>query len=273
MTDTDPRLSRLYRENSTEGPPAALDAGILAAARRRVAKPQAHARSSWGRWMAPVSAIATLVLGVSIALLVEREQPETTRDVSVHPIRPQPQSPPPLPVPEPAKAKTAERAAPGASTKMDAPSTAKEEATAADAPMAAPGATLPVPVPAPAARLRPQEAAAPVQAPAPGPADAAPSTVQAFQAEGRNAMTESNTSAPTAATGARSAGDSALGAAGLAAGKAAPQRIQPMQRSAEVWLDLIRRLKSEGRDKEAAEQLAEFRKVYPNYAVPQTLLK
>ena len=44
-----------------------------------------------------------------------------------------------------------------------------------------------------------------------------------------------------------------------------------MQRSPEAWLAEISRLKREGREQEAAEQLAEFRKAYPAYAVPEAL--
>lgn len=243
MTEIDPKLSRLYREASSEDPPAALDAAILAAARKQVAKPQRRARPSWLRWMAPASAIATLVLGVSIALLVEREQPETTRDMSIHPIAPLPQSAPPASVTESVKAKSADSAAPAAAKKKETPA---------------------APAPAPAAR----------------PAEAVPPAAQAFPAESRAKAAAPRTAAPKAATESNAASDSALGASGAAApaapaaaGKLAPLRQQAIQRSPEAWLDEISRLKREGREQEAAEQLAEFRKAYPAYAVPEVLLK
>jgi hypothetical protein len=56
-----------------------------------------------------------------------------------------------------------------------------------------------------------------------------------------------------------------------AEGKLAPTRQQAIQRSPQAWLDEISRLKREGREKEAAEKLAEFRKAYPAYAVPESL--
>ena len=70
MTDTDDRLARRYRELSREEPRAALDAAILAASRRAVAKP------SWSRrWAAPVSIAAVLVLALGVTLEMQREEP------------------------------------------------------------------------------------------------------------------------------------------------------------------------------------------------------
>ncbi|MBE0626787.1 MAG: hypothetical protein IH606_18465, partial [Burkholderiales bacterium] len=72
------------------------------------------------------------------------------------------------------------------------------------------------------------------------------------------------------------AASSALGAAApaapAAAGRPAPMREQAAQRSPDAWLEEIGRLKREGRDEEAAQQLAEFRKAYPDHALPQSLL-
>jgi hypothetical protein len=241
VSEIDPKLSRLYREASTEGPPSAVDAAILAAARKRVARPERRARNSWLSWMAPVSAIATLVVGVSIAFLVDREQPEPTRETKIRPIAPRPQgAPPPASASESAPAKSAASAAPAA---------AKAEAPAAAAP-----AQMPV--------------------------LAAPETpaAQGFPAEGREQAVESKLSVPKAASEANVARDAAAGAmeagappAPAAAGRVAPLRQQAAPRSPQAWLDEIGRLKREGRDQEAAEQLAEFRKAYPAYSVPESL--
>jgi hypothetical protein len=88
------------------------------------------------------------------------------------------------------------------------------------------------------------------------------------------------TAAPKTATESNAAGDSAIGgqgagapAAPAATGEITPMRQQATQRSPETWLEEISRLKRDGREKEAAEQLAEFRKAYPAYAVPEYLLK
>ena len=72
------------------------------------------------------------------------------------------------------------------------------------------------------------------------------------------------------------AATSSLGAAApaapAAAGRLAPMREEAAQRSPDAWLEEIGRLKREGREQEAAQQLAEFRKAYPAHAVPQNLL-
>jgi hypothetical protein len=82
-------------------------------------------------------------------------------------------------------------------------------------------------------------------------------------------------SATKAAAESNVASDSAAGAAGAAApaaaGRLAPLRQPATQRSPEAWLEEIGRLKREGRDKEAAEQLVEFRQAYPAYALPESL--
>ena len=239
VTEIDPKLSRLYREASTENPPAPLDAAIPAAVWKQVSKPQRRERPWWSRWMVPASAMATLVLGVSIAFLVEREQ--TTGDTTIRQIAPRPASPPPVRVTESAKAKAADSAAPGVAAKKEAP-----------------------------------VAAVPAPAPVPRPAEPAKSAVDAIPAQDRAKATE-----PGMVRESNVATDSAIGGLGAtapaappaAAAKPARMRQAAIQRSPEAWLDEIRRLKREGRETEAAEQLVEFRKAYPAHAVPETLLR
>jgi len=70
MSEHDEKLDRAYRALAKEEPPAALDAAILAASRRAVARP-----SLARRWAVPVSLAATLVLVVGVTLEMQREQP------------------------------------------------------------------------------------------------------------------------------------------------------------------------------------------------------
>lgn len=266
MTENDPKLSRLYREASSEAPPAALDAAILAAARERIAKPERRKRSSWLNWMAPASAIATLVLGVSIALLIEREQPATTPGTTPGKIleqtAPGPAAPPAARETESPKAKAADSTAPAAAMKKEAP------ATPAPARAPAPAAQAPAPI-------------APAQAP-PRAAEPRPPAAEAFPAERR---AERGMAAPEAAQSKsareqNAAGDAVPGAAAAgapaapaAAGKTAPLRQETILRSAKAWLEEISDLMRDGRDEEAARQLAEFRKAYPAHPVPEDLLR
>lgn len=72
--ERDKRVSEAYRAMSREEPPAALDAAILAAARRR--------RS---RWALPVSIAAVVVLAVGVTLRVQLERPEVAEPVAMAP--------------------------------------------------------------------------------------------------------------------------------------------------------------------------------------------
>jgi hypothetical protein len=270
MTEIDPNLSRLYGEASTEDPPEALDAAILDAAREQAAMRQRHARaqvqgrsqrdgrSLRSRWMMPASVIATLVLGVSIALLVGRERPDTADSSAIRQIPPRPQSWPPAPVTESVRPKAADSAAPEAAAAKEAPAAV---APASPASAQAPAATLPA------------------QVPLPQPALPAPSAAETLPAENSAKANSPSASAPAAATESN-AGESAIGGAGVAAqaapaaaAKLEPMRQQSIQRSPEAWLVEISRLKGEGRENEAAQLLAEFRRTYPAYAVPETILR
>lgn len=260
MSEIDPKLSRLYREASTEGPSAAVDATILAAARRQASALRRPARASWSRWMAPASALATLAVAVSLAYLTERERPLTSDDTTLRQLA------------QPAQIAPATRIAESTEAKVKAADSlvpaAKKEASAAATPEQTPAAKRSEP--APAATLPAQAGASSVPAPAP---QAPASSATAFPAERRaksaepSVERESNV-ARDAAAGRLEAGAPAAPAA--AAGPA-PLRQQSMQRAPEAWLDDIARLKRDGRDKEAAEQLAQFRMAHPAYAVPESL--
>jgi hypothetical protein len=69
---TDPRdeaLARRYRAMAREEPPAALDAAIVAASRRALARPRTS------RWAVPVSLAAVLMLAVGVSLEMQRNEP------------------------------------------------------------------------------------------------------------------------------------------------------------------------------------------------------
>jgi len=70
--ERDERVTQAYRALGEESPPAALDAAILAASRRR-----------GGRWYVPVASAAALVLAVAVAVVVEREAPKESDEARV----------------------------------------------------------------------------------------------------------------------------------------------------------------------------------------------
>ncbi len=71
MPDPGDRMAARYRELARDEPPAAVDAAILAAGRRAVgSRPGGTAR-----WAGPVSIAAVLVLGLTVSLRMQVEQP------------------------------------------------------------------------------------------------------------------------------------------------------------------------------------------------------
>jgi hypothetical protein len=48
---------------------------------------------------------------------------------------------------------------------------------------------------------------------------------------------------------------------------------EPKARTPEAWLEEIRRLRAQGRDAEAAMELAEFRKRHPDFVLPPDFAK
>lgn len=142
-------LSRVYRHGGKETPPAALDAQILAEARRAVAKPDAR-RAFGSNWAVPLSTAAVMVLTLGILLVVSEQSPLDRRDQAV----PAPSEPPALSTsgarpdsPAPATALTAGKpdlpeSTPGADTLLRA-SPPAEEAKMAE--RATTGAAAPAP--------------------------------------------------------------------------------------------------------------------------------
>lgn len=263
MSEIDPKLSRLYREASSESPPAALDAAILAAAKQAAAQ-RRPARSSWVRWMAPASALATLLVAVSLAFLMQREQPGIIDETSVRETAPRPQ-------PDRATEATKAKAADSTAEKKEAPAAAARGPAAAPPSPAAPSPSQQpprsmqaAPPLAPAQALRSAETARPA-------AEAVPAESRAKS--GSPAMARESNAASDSAGGGLGAASAGAPAAPAAAGKLAPLRQQALPRTPQAWLEEIARLKRAGRDQEAAEQLAEFRKAYPAHAVPEHLLK
>lgn len=234
----DEQLSRLYREAEAAAPPEALDRAILAAS--RAAQAPARRRLRWQAWTLPMGVAATLVLTVTLTLMVQREQE------------------PPLgeaPLPRAPAAAPQERAEPAAELPAKA--------------AALPGAKREV--------VR-REAEAPLAAPAPAPAASRPAPPpaaveqKALPAPVPEAVGAADPARPAAATRRPSA--PAADAVEMRA-KSAPLRKQAAgaaaARTPEQWLEEVRQLKTQGREKEAAEALAEFRQAYPDYRLPEDL--
>lgn len=247
----DPALNRLLRQTPQVEPPNRLDAIILAAARDELV-PRRRPRSWWQRVQAPLALAATVTLAIGLSLTLDRAPPNTE-----------------LP---------SQTAAP--ESKEKAPLT--PQPAAADAlPTARPAAKAPEPVspPSPARQAGSPEARQEGGRPAAPPAPSAAAQTSSVAASGeKGATTAANT---TGAPGTTVAAEAAPAAAELRRSQAAPaakaiadakreERSEAMpQRSPESWLDDIRRLRRQGNHDEAARQLTEFRRAYPDHPIPE----
>ena len=234
------RLSGFYRAGSTEEPAAHVDAAILAAARREVALSR-FARS----WHLPASLAAVLVIGVSLALM--------TNDIE--------DSLPPADTAA-GTAEQARQAAPAQTMKRKFESRAETRPGVeresrpsrdrsaridrdADSQNSVVGKTNSTDTPAS------------VAAAVPGPAlkqfeGAAPPEAMAERKDGQaDAVQEKS-----AAAGLRK--------------EAAPSSATAAN-APEEWLKRIGELLRDGKTSEAREQLAGFRKRYPDYRLPEAL--
>lgn len=226
-TDRDEKLSQAYRALPLEEPPRALDAAILAAARRKPV-----------RWRVPVSIAAVVVLAVGVTLRMLPHEPGT-ESVALAPQvmeTPRPAAPPVQSAAKPA------RDAPAETALARAPRERAEQSAAA-------------PVMSDEVAARSAEARARNDvAGAKRPEAPAPQAAQGAQAVGGLAAER----APAAAAPAPRA---------LASAKLAEPATP------EAWLERIAELKKQGRVREADESLAEFKKRYPAYKIPEALTR
>lgn len=298
----DEDLSQLYRDAARDEPPAALDRMILEAAWTEAARTARAVRRPWWRsWLAPVTAFATVVLTFTLTLLVhqEREREEAKARSEQHkPAAPaqapaaapsEPAAPtmkqdradtprPAEPAPVPQRLQRGERTArPG---DLSSVPPRESEGRRADAPPL--GKAMPEAFPG----AMKEEAAAPVQSRSQeaGPAPVAPASGDSLPAPPPPAAVAPAAPRPApfpqpapAAEAKRKAAPAAGAATGAATeiSRMRDGRAEPLEdralRAPEDWLEDIRALKRQGREREAQEALARFRRAYPDYALPGDL--
>jgi hypothetical protein len=278
MTDPqrkDHELSRVYSEGAWPEPRRQIDDAILEASRRaaRARHPVLH------RWGPPFALAATVVVGVSLALLVTDHQ--SVREMSHYfsaaaPEAPAPQrkrdaaaapKTPAAPAEEPpARELFASPMGPNAPAAKAGPPAANAQTPGAKAPAPAakaPAAKAPAPAakaPAPAAKAPAQAQALRSPAPPPDPQRADRIRRELDQLEEKRKADEVAPAQPQAPVSSATVSDIRSLAATPAVGR------QP-----EPWLDDIRKLKGQGRAADAERELAEFRKRYPDYRIPDDL--
>jgi resuscitation-promoting factor RpfA len=278
----DHELSRIYSEGAWPEPRRQIDEAILEASRRsaRARHPVLH------RWGPPLGLAATVVLGVSLALLVTDNQ--SLREASRLSDE-APRSAPQKKREAAAPASRADTARGDAEAKPGAPPPPHElfsspmgptEAKPAPAAKAAPPASHPTPPasqPVPPAALAKRPAAPPAAAKSPAPQPlvgrlAAPASdpqrAERIRRETEQLQEnrEARDSAPPASAPAQPQSPSSASVSDVR-GLVAPA----VARTPEAWLDDIRRLKTAGRNADAERELGEFRKRYPDFRVPEDL--
>lgn len=269
-------VSRRYREAATEEPSARIDAAILDAARREAQRPIAVRN-----WQMPAAVAAVLVIGVSLSLL--------TRE-GLDPLPPLDQSPSQAEVAKPAAPSLAMKADPAPKGKFDSlsrPSRDRGERVDREAEIRSHEEALA----GQSAGASPSKPPA-VAAPAPPPAQQFDSPVAAAQAPAARERSENHPVAqsrmeetpgdnssekralqeePVAEKKALADAAEASRARSLRKEESVAAVAPAVQQPPEQWLRNIEEMIRSGHQAGARVQLAEFRKRYPDYRLPDAL--
>jgi resuscitation-promoting factor RpfA len=283
--ERDPKVSAAYRDLGAEEPPRALDDAILAAARRDAgARPAVlGARAGRQRWYAPLATAAVLVLAVATTLNMQLERPGIES-----PARQE----------APAAAKSSSTVADAQPKKeVEVKPDAVAETRAKDTAQPQPGdegknlqrkfkeQSAPVVATAPAA---PEPKPFGADQPAVAASPRFDESLGAASVTGKLARQAEERSTRDAAAGARAPQaaevdmlakraeeDSRLQMqqrqAPASAPAPAPMRERAAALSPEQELDRIAELRAQGRHDDADKALAEFRKRYPDYRIPEAM--
>lgn len=276
----DPPVSALYREHARDEPSAAGDERIIAAARAAVRAPATVARRTWWqRWRTTLALATTLVLTLTLSLLHERQPADARRETEVESPRSAAPGVPPAGV---ARDLAAPASAPAAAPEVAAPAAVAGDATA--------GAGAAAPRAAPRQKASEERSGAPNAAPTTGESGTSPAAADSPRhsdgpsvdrpgvaavgsalpvAKESGAVPAAATPAPVVAGAEQEAAALGQAAAARKQGRAVAKSRADDGRSADDWLEEIRRLRREGRSVEAAQQLAEFRRAHPGYPLPE----
>lgn len=304
-------LAELLARDALPGPSPQLDARILAAARAATATPGRASQRLRPRWIAGMSIAATLVLAVGIAWrlrpLPERpvaaEAPPAVSAVRV--VEPAPPAaaadvaPPPLPsppkqlrsVPTPTAPVERERALPVRRKPAPEAEVVHDEPAPMESAAAPPAPPAPPPPPPPAQVATPKPAMNAMAAPTSTTTQAAQAqrrvdsynqakSLDRVEVSGSRLKVPAPASTPQAFPRDATDVDAAAAADAAASGEALPPRAlldeeppatadSPQVRDA--WLQRIRELLAAGDIEAARGSLAEFRRRYPKYALPEDL--
>jgi hypothetical protein len=275
-------LHALYHEGATAEPGLTLDRSILEAARAELRTSGATKRQTpwWKGWLPATSAIAAVVVGLSVTWRVMDEQERHLREEMRAAQAEGGRTDKAAPAQRPAEAQPS----------LVAPAPAAEKSRRADSAVVREA-------PIGAAELEAKPAPAVITAPATPAAPAAMAPLLTEEAVKKSQRAEKNelrerrdasAAMDSAVTPARQMGklEAGAGVAGASAEKGADSFARPSAGSVaksvaapavdaatpEAWLKQIRELRAAGRVVEAAQSLARFRTRYPDFALPDDLL-
>jgi hypothetical protein len=271
-------LQALYREAAQAEPDAMLDRSILDVARadlRGADEARARRQPPWWRgWLPAASALAIALVGLSLTWRVMDQQERDLRQE--------------MKAAEAVRAPSLEGAGSAAPTQVTADAPPRRDAApVAELSRRAESTAIKEAPPGP-----PKPAAAPAPQ-APAVADEALQTSGRAEKEDLRQRRDASAAAAAAASPARQAGKLEAGGLGsassseTAADSFARPSASPAAKSAagpvvlpppdaatpEAWLKQIRELRAAGRNAEAAQSLARFRARYPDFVLPDDLLK
>ena len=247
-------LHALYHEGATAEPGLTLDRSILEAARAELRTSGATKRQTpwWKGWLPATSAIAAVVVGLSVTWRVMDEQERHLREEMRA---------------AQAAGERAGKAAPvqgavEAQPSLGAPASVAEKSRRADSAVVR---EAPTGAPEPEVKQAPTAIAAPA-APA-APAATAPVLAEEAVKKSQRAETDELRERRDASAAKAAAPGPARQTGKLEAGGGVADAATP-----EAWLKQIRELRASGRVAEAAQSLARFRARYPDFVLPDDLL-
>jgi hypothetical protein len=274
----DNNLSRLYREGAWPEPSRQIDQAILAASRRAAREERSFTR----RWAPSFAVAATVVLTSVLVLKVVREQPAVVSPAGVEQqvtVTSSKQAVSTDAKVEEARTASAPTPAPpatpqGYSETMDAAEAARLDRLKRDIDLKQAGIPTESPSPAPVAKKesrseapqRSREQPAPISvfgatsaAPAPAPVQQAPRAIAAKPVAPLPPAARAEPSPPQAAPQPAQALSSSISA------------YKAPERTPQSWIEDIRKLMKEGKSEEAGAEIAEFKKRYPDFMLPEDL--
>jgi len=227
-------LSSLYEHGKREEPPATIDNHILQSARNAVSEKKGAGTGPFsGSWQIPAALAAVLILAIGLTVTMEKFPGTGQNQV--------------------------ERFAPGSDMSSPVEQAADQKKTAKPQPK----------IELKAKRQQVQTGEPPAASPVGNAAPASPSAESVEQGDKAGALKTVPTTEPKMSVGKETkqetldteeqSGDT---------GKPLQQEAQP---TAEKWLASIRELVRQEKLEEARKQLSDFRRVYPEYTLPEDL--